>query len=352
MSTSLRHSTANLQWTSPERAWLFKCLVEDNDVMHEGEKLKDYFLSRTDVPLNAFGEAVKIEMKHRKDSLFADVEVDGKSQKLETNFGGNGDLSENYDPSDFGNELLDTDQVSLAELEVIYDESYDKNDISRITINPIEIKQDDQIEFHSDGIDVEGRKEQKTQRNECGALDDIFLTTDPDEIELDLLEGKGTRAELMIQEAFACMLRSVAYIRRDQAFEEYRTFSESGSNINDQTKMKRLYDVYKETLDEATELDMAFKRVSSRLIDHTVGGGGFRSAKGEFEDKFFAEMDEWYNNLPDDNENEYSRSNEKMSTNNQYSLNPQGIEANEIEDEIDDEQEFDVDDFLYNFQDN
>ena len=347
MSTSLRLSTATLQWTSPERSWLFKCLVEESNIMYEGDQLKEYLLSRRDVPLKAFGKSIRNNVLGLKDESNIDID---NSEKPENSFDNKVSIPDNYDPSDFGNTFLETDQISLAELEVIY-ESDNDDEISIVATKPTDTENSRQSESNEDML-IDAGIEQ--DQDESGALDDIFIVDDPEEIEIESLEGKGSRAELMIQETFACMLRSIAFIRRDQTFQEYRQFSEFGSNINNRVEVKRLYTIYKEALDESVELDLSYKRISSRLIDHTFGGG-MKNAKVEFEEKFFAEMDEFYDSLPDDltidtdgepgiqygsDDNNYNDIESKVTLN----------DANDRE-EVNDEEDFDVDDFLYGWSD-
>ena len=335
LSTSLRHSSNSFEWSSPERLWLFTQLVE-GELMLEGDQLRKHFLAQDGVPENAFLRKKEKQERNGKPTIADENEtkpcfnnvidlsplqqMDYFSMESATKTPDKKDIiPDNYDPSEFGDSFIENDQISLSDLEVIYDKT------------PIESSLIDDKTFPDEHYE-----------DQRGVLDDLFAPSNNEEEELDALDPKGLRAELIIQETLTYLLRGTAFLEKNKSLSNLNHALLTDPDMKNMPNISALHDEYKIRTQKAIDLDNSSQRINSRILDVSVGSKGLKNAKAQHFDEFFATMDEFLAELPDDDQSkgEFQDEEEKGIPENIR----QEKEANESYSPVDDD--FEVDDFL------
>lgn len=342
LSTSLRYSTTEITWTSPERAWLYQRLTED-EVMYEAEQLKEYLTSRDDMPENAIGgydastnfakreqnciaeSSVAKDEREDSASIFQGEGYEAHKPKLKQERSlpaveayDDSHIDDGFDPSMFEDsyDSIDMEQISLEDLEVIYEsteESSSKPKLNAVSLNPVSIDNGAgeaivEINREAEAIKSEdsiSKCDFNFPNKKIGLLDSLFSTTERDEL-LGSSESRDAKAEFVAQEALASMLRSAAMLKRESLCVEFTAALEVATESDDYSKAKEINEHLTEATNVARSLDAASKRMGRRMLDFTAGSGGLKDGKAVGPAEQLAnEMDEWLNSLPPDFGSEY-----------------------------------------------
>ena len=310
LSTTIRHSMSELLWSSPSRKWLFEWLLEE-DTLYEGEQLRNYLCTMKGIPTGILSTFPRREMP-KKDRIVDSVNgATCNAQKVvdvSTSPPTPASREEEYiDPSDFDIYVDLNENVSLEDLELIY-ESNDNDDQHTTHANAIVVSdsytnQNDQNSAKSEGVKGPSEVDSSPIEEEEN-LEFLFeKSKDNDQQELHSLEACKYRSELSVQESIAFLLRSHAKLRREEALLNFSEAVEQDEELEDRDKLSRLNEELTIATEEAIELENASRRISSNMQHVALTSSPMNNAKStSFEEDLSRMMDEFYESLPDDDD--------------------------------------------------
>jgi len=373
LSTTIRHSISELLWSSTSRKWLFEWLLEE-DTLYEGEQLRNYLCTMKGIPTGILSASPRRKMPDKDlvvDSINgatrnAQKVVDVSMSKIPSPPTPASREEDNIDPSEYDIYADLNENVSLEDLELIY-ESNDNDDQHTTHANAIVVSdscmnRNDQNLAGSE--DVKGpRKVDSSPIVEEENLEFLFeKSKDDDQQELHSLEACKYRSELSVQESIAFLLRSHAKLRREKALLKFSNAVEQDEELEDRDELSRLNEELTIATEEAIELEIASRRISSNVQHVALTSSPMSNAKSTtFEEDLSQMMDEFYESLPDDDDY-YARSLEEETDQTEFHLDsfPNRKEAGAtMENEVHHIEEggkeemigIDVDDLLGNWKD-
>lgn len=277
LSTRVQSGSPFLEWSSPEKEWLFQCLTDSPG----HEKIPDELQVRGNV------EGLKKHLSSRQDA------PDGAFRSADR----------------------ETDSHTSLDDGHMKDQQGAEEDIMRFDT--------------SDVTDTENKAKQVTLKEESGTLESYF--EERDEISsLEIQEADDERAELTVQESVAMMLQAAALrrltslkadweiansvlqtraLKAEESNNADRDTSPSGhvqtvydslSDIELRQRCNEIGQDVKEAIQTVHELTESAKQLNKRLLDYCSSEGYSSRSKKKVEEELFTALDEHINSLPDD----------------------------------------------------